>query len=80
MIIGAILEISAFGSGGSDANQNGSALISFYTMEQAIQWATIQSNAVTYGGSGNTVLTLTTIVNTNTGQKRWWYGGTEYTG
>ena len=80
MIIGAILEMS-YNAGGTDSNgMNGSALIQFYTMEQAENWALSQSELVQYGTSSTPLYTLCTIINTNTNVKRWWYNGIEYTG
>lgn len=76
MIIGAILETSS--SGVQTSALNGAALISFYTMEQAANWAEIQSTLIIYGALE--LKTVCTVINTSTGQKRWWYDGVEYTG
>lgn len=80
MIIGAILETAPGGSGSQTANLNGAAMVHFYSMQDAIEWARVQSEEVIYGSSDIAVRTLCTVVNTKTGQRRWWYSGIEYTG
>jgi len=81
MIIGAII------NGGSEAalgntSHDGYAAIIFYTMAEAIQWATLQSQDWPVNpGTGIVPMPLVcTIVNTSTSARRWWYNGTEVTG
>tara|TARA_B110000285_G_scaffold135907_1_gene152303 strand:- start:98 stop:331 length:234 start_codon:yes stop_codon:yes gene_type:complete len=77
MIIGTILEIGD-ANGLSSNRQNGASMMMFYTEKDAVQWALSQSEAIS-------ILTLTfsvvvTVINTETGNKRWWWNGIEYTG
>jgi len=80
MIIGAILETANSDGGGQTDTLNGAAMMQFYTMDSAENWAIEQSKAVVYGASNVRVNTLCTVYNTETGIKRWWYRGIEYTG
>jgi len=80
MIIGAILEVSDQGSGAPGGVHNGNSMLHFYTMSDAVTWARLQSESMPYGSSAYNLYALTTIVNTDTGEKRWWYNGVEYTG
>lgn len=80
MIIGAITEVTNQPTGVVNRELNGASLISFYTMEQAIMWARLQSEQTISGTAGNETYCLTTIINTNTEVKRWWFNGVEYTG
>jgi len=80
MIVGAILEMSYNASGVDTGGMNGAAMIQFTTQRDAEQWAILQSELVTYGTNGTPLYTLTTVINTDTGVKRWWYNGIEYTG
>jgi hypothetical protein len=77
MIIGAILE-TGDNQGAGSSRQNGAAMVVFYTMNDAIVWAQTQSVGTPF--ETNTVYALCSVVNTDTGVKRWWYNGTEYTG
>ena len=80
MIIGAILETANNVSGAQSSGQNGASLLTFYTWNDAIQWATLQSQRVIYGTSNQHIYTLCSITNTDTSEDRWWFAGTEYTG
>lgn len=76
MIIGQIIETTNGVSTGPYAGAG--AMLLFYTENDAIEWARLTSvNAPT--PEGNT-FTTTMVVNTDTGVRRWWYDGTEYTG
>jgi hypothetical protein len=77
MIIGAITETNQSAAPGGNA-MNGTAIMQFYTMSAAVEWAQLQSTGTLVGSV--TVFCLTTVINTATGERRWWYGGTEYTG
>ena len=79
MIIGAILE-GGDGSGPGTNRQNGFAMLMFYTMNDAITWAELQSGLVVFDTTGAQIYTLCSVINTETNVKRWWYNGTEYTG
>jgi len=81
MIVGAII------NGGSPAvmpntAHDGFGTIIFYTMAEAVEWAILQSQDWPVDpGTGSVPQPLVcTVVNTSTGQRRWWYDGTEYTG
>jgi hypothetical protein len=77
MIVGSIIEVSDAGNPAS-GSRNGAALITFYTMNEAITWAEIQSQNKPIDAF-NTVC-LCTVINTSTSIARWWMNGTEYTG
>mgnify|MGYP003682729059 CR=1 FL=1 len=79
MIIGTILE-SSIDSASQNAGTNGASMIHFYTWSDAITWAEVQSERMVYASTGQVISTLCTIINTDTGQKRWWWAGVEYTG
>lgn len=79
MIIGAITEVTNQPDGAVNRELNGASLISFYTMAQAITWARLQSELTVSGSVSNETYCLTTVINTNTGVKRWWFSGVEYT-
>jgi len=53
-------------------------MIHFYAMADAVAWAESQSQYVSVESAN--VRTLCTVINTDTGTKRWWFNGTEYTG
>jgi len=80
MIIGSILETSTNGGGTQNANLNGASSVVFYTMQEAIIWATLQSRLVVYGSGNWQLCAMISIVNTETNEHRWWFSGTEYTG
>jgi phenylacetate-coenzyme A ligase PaaK-like adenylate-forming protein len=80
MIVGAILETANNAAGSPSSGQNGAALITFYTWNDAINWATLQSEQITYGTGNSPIFTLCSITNTETSELRWWYAGIEYTG
>jgi hypothetical protein len=80
MIIGAILETSSSPQGGGGSGHNGAALMHFYSMADAIAWAEIQSGRVVFGTGNAVVYAVCTVTNTDSGEFRWWYDGTEYTG
>lgn len=78
MIIGTLVETTI---NGVTTNQlNGSTSIVFYTERDAVQWARLQSAAWTIFGDTDEARCSTVVINTDTGIKRWWYNGTEYTG
>jgi len=76
MIVGAILEVTD--GNWSSGNRNGAALLHFYTWSDAITWAQLQSENSAVSTNG--VMCVCSIVNTDTGEKRWWFNGSEYTG
>ena len=78
MIIGSILETSV-DSAAQTSGTNGNSLLYFYTWADAIEWATLQSERTVYGSTGQVINSLTMIINTKTNQRRWWFGGTEWT-
>jgi len=80
MIIGAILETSWSSTGAQSQVQNGASILHFYNMQDAETWARIQSEYVAYGTNPEGILTLCTVINTDTELKRWWFNGIEYTG
>ena len=80
MIIASILETSNSGGGTQNNNLNGASSVIFYTMTDATQWAQIQSQSMLYGTANYQCLALISVVNTDTGERRWWFDGTEYTG
>jgi len=80
MIIGSILETSNSGGGTQNNNLNGASSVIFYNMNDATEWARIQSEGMVYGTANYQCVTLISVVNTDTGERRWWFGGTEYTG
>lgn len=57
---------------------NGATAVIFYTMDDAITWARIQSMG--QEAAGNTIRSWISVVNTDTEVVRWWYNGVEYTG
>lgn len=77
MIIGTILETSDNPT--STAPEGAGGIVTFFTMKDAVTWADIQSRAVPVSGI-NTWYACTVVINTATGERRWWYNGTEYTG
>jgi len=79
MIIGAILETSQYDYGGQTNVLNGVSTLIFYTMRDAIAWAELQSEYMLYGSGGTPIYTLTSVIDTETSVKRWWYNGTEFT-
>lgn len=78
MIIGTILETMASGDVGA-TYVNGASCLIFTVEEDAIFWAIEQSKATLISGV-NSYTAVTTVINTETGVKRWWFNGTEYTG
>jgi hypothetical protein len=77
MIIGAIIEIGPENDPGH-TDKNGAALIQFYTMLDAVNWAVLQSTNSPI--LGEDLSCLCTVIDTEAQTKRWWYNGTEYTG
>jgi hypothetical protein len=57
---------------------NGATAVVFYTMNDAIIWARLQSAEQIAGGS--TIRAWVSVVNTDTEVVRWWYNGVEHTG
>lgn len=82
MIIGSIVDVSQTASGVGTNATNGVGLIHFYTMEDAVQWARLQSDRLHFNVSGSSsyLFTATVVINTDTNERRWWFDGTEYTG
>jgi len=76
MIVGTLLE-PASNMGGNSTN--GATSVVFYTEREAVAWCLAMSDQVSYGGA-YTINCVTVMYNTETGIKRWWYAGTEYTG
>lgn len=77
MIIGMILDVTNSLATGND-NKGTGAMCQFYTWKDAITWATETSkNAVT---DNENLITTAMILNTSTGERRWWFNGTEQTG
>lgn len=77
MIIGAIISTKGSATAPSD-NFNGSSLLHFYTMDDAVTWAQMQSS--NFAVEQTNLYSLCTVINTDTAQRRWWYNGQEYTG
>ena len=77
MIIGSILDVATGSSPGSSAS-NGVSSVIFYTEREAVEWAILQSLGMLV--NSNTYYCFTSVINTTTGSKRWWYNGIEYTG
>jgi hypothetical protein len=80
MIIGAILDVGQSGTGPGASVVNGAALVTFYTMADAVIWAQLQSENFQSGTNPNNLIPTTSVINTDTGERRWWFNGTEYTG
>lgn len=82
MIIGSIIDVSQQASGVGTNSTNGASLQHFYTMEEAVIWAEMQSERLQFTVSGNDsyLFTATVVINTETNTRRWWFDGTEYTG
>jgi hypothetical protein len=80
MIIGAIIETTWTPSGAQTSSSNGASMMNFYTIDDAIQWAEIQSEVVYFGTNPEPIIALCTVIDTDTGVKRWWFNGVEYTG
>ena len=78
MIIGAILDDGDDGGTPGNTSFDGYTSVVFYTMEDAENWAVLQSGSVTV--SSYTQYYLVSVINTSTNSKRWWYAGTEHTG
>lgn len=75
MIIGTIVE-PALNQGSNFAN--GATSVIFYTEKDAVDWCIAMSEEMIFAGSA--LRAATVMFNTETGNKRWWYNGTEYTG
>lgn len=80
MIIGSIVEYGGSQAGTQSSVHNGGAMMHFYSMEDAVTWASLQSERITYGTASTIMDTVCIVVNTDTNEKRWWYSGIEYTG
>jgi hypothetical protein len=79
MIIGSILETS-IDNAAQTSGMNGNSLLLFNTTNDAVEWAIAQSQRIVYGSTGQVINALTMVINTKTNSRRWWFGGTEYTG
>lgn len=77
MIIGAILDVSENNDPGS-TQFNGASLIHFYTLNDAVTWAELQS--ATMLTETKNIRTVCSVINTDDSTRRWWWRGTEYTG
>lgn len=83
MILGTIIEYSTASDGtptAANREVNGISTVIFYTEKDCQEWCEIMSNSFIYGTAGNTLYGLTMFLNTETGQRRWWFNGVEYTG
>jgi hypothetical protein len=79
MIVGSITELSHVQDGSQTNFLNGAASVVFYTELDAEQWCRKQSEAMVYGTNNRTIIALCNYINTDTGVRRWWFNGTEYT-
>lgn len=77
MIIGTIMDTVNNGSGGNSQMNGGSSVI-FYTEEDASAWCEYVSVIRNYGAVGSCG-GFTIMVNTSTGNVRWWHDGQEAT-
>lgn len=77
MIIGTIKDVTSTTSPYGSAN--GSAMLHFYTLSDAISWAEIQSQNTPVSGIADFAC-VCTVINTDDGSVRWWWNGSEYTG
>lgn len=83
MIIGTIIEYSASIDGtptSYNREVNGVTSVIFYTEKECLEWCRMMSNSFIYGTASNTLYGLTMFSNTETGVRRWWFNGVEYTG
>lgn len=80
MIIGSITELSHVGDGSQTNFLNGASSVVFYTEQDAQEWCSKQSLAMVYGTTNRTIIALCNYINTDTGVRRWWFDGQEYTG
>jgi len=75
MIIGTIVEP---GANQTSNAYNGVSAVVFYTEKDAVAWCIAMSEVTIFDTVG--LAGYTVMFNTDTGVKRWWYAGTEYTG
>lgn len=78
MIIGQILDVSTSSGIPGSQYSNGVTMMHFYTWSDAITWAVLASETAFYNTQSLTAACM--IINTDTGERRWWYNGIEYTG
>lgn len=77
MIIGTIIDTSNYGAGGNSVANGGSSVI-FYTENDAVEWCRAVSVRRTY--DAYSVGAFTIMINTESGNVRWFDNGQEYTG
>ena len=75
MIIGTYIEPALNVTGNA---LNGATAVVFYTEREAVAWCLAMSEIISF--TDLTVSGCTIMYNTETGNKRWWYNGVEYTG
>jgi hypothetical protein len=80
MIIASIIEVARLITGQQESTMNGASSVIFYTWDDAVTWARIQSEDVVYGTNSYNARCLVICINTDTEERRWWYNGVEYTG
>ena len=78
MIIGTIIEVAASGSAPGSNTYNGASSQQFYSENDAITWARLQSGPIEVLGIA--IRCVCCVTNTDQGIIRWWYNGTEQTG
>jgi hypothetical protein len=77
MIIGSIIDVSPSNQPGS-ASSNGASSVIFYTEDDAVEWARIQSESTLFNNSIY-LFCAVVVINTSTGTKRWFWDGAEET-
>lgn len=78
MIVGSIIEVAASSSAPGASTYNGASSLQFYSENDAITWARLQSGAIYVQGVG--IRCVCCVVNTSTEVIRTFYNGTEVTG
>jgi len=78
MILGMILDVGNASGGPGNMTYNGTAMLHFYTLNDAVNWALSTSELMVTGDAPIRVMTC--VWNGETNTKRWWYNGVEYTG
>lgn len=72
MIVGTILDVS-LGAEPATNSMNGSAMMQFYSMDDAKTWALTQSKQTQVGTTYPRC--LTTVINCRTGERHWYFNG-----
>jgi len=83
MIVATIIEYTPQSSGSpTSVNReiNGCSSTVFYTQSDAIVFARLMSELIVYGAGSSSLYGLVMVLNTDTEERRWWFGGTEFTG